>query len=62
MIDFEKMTNQELIDFCHENMLDIRVCKALGCEELCMVQDCPMAQCLNRFENLITKQGGVNNE
>lgn len=56
---FEEMTDQELIDFCQINMLDIKVCQALGCEELCKEEDCPMAQCLDRFENLI--KGGDNN-
>lgn len=50
---FEKMTDQELIDFCHINMLDIKVCRALGCEEWCKEEDCPMVQCLNRFEKMI---------
>lgn len=59
MKKFEEMTDQELIDFCHINMLDIKVCNALGCEELCKEQDCPMVQCLNRFESLI--KGGDNN-
>lgn len=54
MITFEKMTDQELINFCHENMLGSEVCKALGCEQWCQEEDCPMTQCLNRFEKYIT--------
>ena len=63
MKKFEEMTDQELIDFGHENMLGVEVCMALGCEEWCKEQDCPMFQCLNRFENYIkdhpTEKGGV---
>lgn len=50
---FVEMTDQELIDFCHINMLDLKICQALGCEELCRDEDCPMVQCLNRFEKYI---------
>lgn len=53
MKQFENMTDQELIDFCHENMLDSKVCEALGCKELCKDEDCPMTQALCRFEKYI---------
>ena len=63
MKKFEEMTDQELIDFCFENMLGVEVCRELGCAEWCKDQDCPMVQCLNRFEHYIkdhpTEKGGV---
>ena len=59
MKKFEEMTDQELIDFCQINFLDLKVCNALGCEEWCKKEDCPLTQCLNRFENLI--KGGDKN-
>ena len=59
MKKFEKMTDQELINFCHINMLGIDVCNALQCDEFCKEENCPMVQLLNRFENYI--KGGDNN-
>ena len=39
---FEEYSTKELAEFCMDKFCCIEVCKALGCEELCVEQDCPL--------------------
>lgn len=53
---FSKMTDAELLDFCEDNFCELAVCKALGCEENCIDEDCPLAQLFQRFKKKITEE------
>ena len=47
---YEEMTTKDLVDLCMDKFCCIEVCRALGCEELCKEQDCPLYVLLNRVE------------
>lgn len=46
---FEEMTTKDLVDFCMEKFCCIEVCEALGCNELCEEQDCPLYVLFDRI-------------
>ena len=45
---FEEMTTKELAEFCMDKFCCIAVCEALGCDDLCKEQDCPLYVLLER--------------
>ena len=46
---FEEMDTTELIEFCMDKFCCIEVCNALGCEEMCKEQDCPLYVLFDRI-------------
>lgn len=50
---FSEMTDKQLLDFCRERFCEYSVCKACGCEEDCIDEDCPLVQFFDRAEKLM---------
>lgn len=55
---FKEMTDAELLDFCEDNFCEHRICVALGCEDNCKEEDCPLVQLFDRFKKYTEDENG----
>ena len=48
-VPFEEMNTVDLVNFCMEHFCCIEVCDAMGCQDMCKEQDCPLYVLLDRI-------------
>jgi hypothetical protein len=49
-VRFEEMVIEDLVDFCMDQFCCKEVCDALGCQDLCKEQDCPLYTLFDRVK------------